>query len=424
MVIAALLVLATVALLQYRLARIQAAALSAQLQELQRTPVTELQRACAEFEATLRAVPDAVIRVASNGTLAPANPAAEALFRGLPSAPRRLEELPLSAKVLGLVGAALQGRSTSPGQLTLDDVQRLVVEGHERRWVARVDSVRAASGLGALLVLSDVTALVQLDQLRVDTVAVASHEFRTPLTTMRMALLMLKESAAGLSARQHDLIATALQGVEQLDVTMSEFLDLTRVEAGQLRLGWDRVHVPALVQQALRALQPQAEDARIALGMNWAEAAPEEVWADPARLRVVLSNLLGNALKYTPRGGRITVRGSAVRDPGALARTALEVSVSDTGEGIPAEFRERIFDRFFRVENSASGASGGRKGSGIGLYLTQQIIEAHGGSIRCDPGENGVGTTLAFVLPAGPLTDERRDAAGPPATRLAGEVGE
>jgi NtrC-family two-component system sensor histidine kinase KinB len=234
-----------------------------------------------------------------------------------------------------------------------------------------------------------------------DLVALASHEFKTPLTTIRMALMMLKERDAHLDSRGQDILATALLGVEQLAETMEEFLDLTRIEAGQLRLTWDSVHVPSLLEQAVRRLRKQTQEAGIELQLDCDADTPEVVWADPGRLRVVLTNLLGNAIKYTPRGGSITLRSSR-QNAGSAAAGLLRLAVTDTGPGIPPEFRDRIFDRFFRVEFAREAADGVRSGSGIGLYLCRQIVEAHGGSIHADSGAGGLGTTIALLLPAAP----------------------
>jgi NtrC-family two-component system sensor histidine kinase KinB len=182
---------------------------------------------------------------------------------------------------------------------------------------------------------------------------------------------------------------------------MEEFLDLTRIEAGQLRLTWDSVHVPSLLEQAVRRLRQQTQEAGIELQLDCDADTPEVVWADPGRLRVVLTNLLGNAIKYTPRGGSITLRSSR-QNAGSAAAGLLRLAVTDTGPGIPPEFRDRIFDRFFRVEFAREAADGVRSGSGIGLYLCRQIVEAHGGSIHADSGAGGLGTTIALLLPAAP----------------------
>jgi NtrC-family two-component system sensor histidine kinase KinB len=151
-------------------------------------------------------------------------------------------------------------------------------------------------------------------------------------------------------------------GVEQLSVLVDEFLDLTRIEAGQLRLQWARVGMRELLDQAVRAAEPLCTGVQLTVE----HGGPDSIAGDPARLAMVVSNLLSNAIKHTPTGGRITVRS-----------TPTEIIVDDSGPGVPAELRERIFERFFRADTTTSGV-------GIGLYIARQVIEAHGGTLRCD----------------------------------------
>jgi NtrC-family two-component system sensor histidine kinase KinB len=122
------------------------------------------------------------------------------------------------------------------------------------------------------------------------------------------------------------------------------------------------------------------------------------VRGDPARLGIVLSNVLTNALKYTPRGGRVTVRVSPVQGTPDGKGGAVQIAVTDTGPGVPEEFRERVFEKFFRVEHHTPNGAKDVRGSGIGLYLCRQIIEAHGGTIRCEAGDDGRGTRIVIQL--------------------------
>jgi NtrC-family two-component system sensor histidine kinase KinB len=118
------------------------------------------------------------------------------------------------------------------------------------------------------------------------------------------------------------------------------------------------------------------------------------------RLGVVFTNLLTNALTYTPRGGMVSIQVTLQQDTTGEGQGLLQIAVTDTGLGIPAEFHERVFEKFFRVEHHRGGGSDGWRGAGIGLYLCRQIIEAHGGSIWCEPGDDGRGTRIAALLTA------------------------
>jgi NtrC-family two-component system sensor histidine kinase KinB len=370
------------------------------LAELRRANIGEVLRAKETLEATLAALPDAVVVVDPEGLVSAANEVAGRVLSAASATPRRVDDLPLPPAAIGALHEALEGTAREDPTMRLDRAIVVSLAGQERRLLPRVVPVPgfSAGRHGAVLVLYDVTDLVRLDEMRMELVAVASHELRTPLTTMRMTLSMLQESASGLSPLQQELLATALLGVEQLATTVDEFLDLTRIEAGQLRLAWDRVDVRALCAQAARAAGPRSEEAGVKLSTAFAEGAPALVLGDAARLQVVVANVLTNALKYTPRGGEVTVRVSSRQSTEPGGPPDLLLAVTDTGPGVPPELRERIFEKFFRVEHHRGG-DGGVRGSGIGLYVSQQIVEAHGGRIACGPGDGGRGTTIEIALP-------------------------
>ena len=251
---------------------------------------------------------------------------------------------------------------------------------------------------GAILVLYDVTDLARLDEMRSELVAVASHELQTPLTTLRMTLLMLQESSDVLPPRQRELLATSLIGVEQLTETVHEFLDLTRIEAGELRLNLDPVHVPRLLADVVRNAEPQAaaQDIRVRLT---AESALPNIIADQRRLRIVFDNIVSNALKYTPCGGEITVSSRVSTSNDDRREPVVAVSVTDTGPGVPAGFRARIFDKFFRLEQQQAENRPHPRGAGIGLYMCRQIVDLHGGYIECTTGGDGKGARITVELP-------------------------
>jgi signal transduction histidine kinase len=249
--------------------------------------------------------------------------------------------------------------------------------------------------------------------IRVELVAVASHELKTPITTMRMTLSLLSEAADQFSSKQREMLETAMLGCEQLSATVDAFLDLTRIEAGELQLSVDQVDLGRLVTDATRVFGSRCDEAGIVLRCAIAPDVPS-ISGDPVRLRMVLSNILSNSLKYTPSGGEIAVevgrsawerpslpsrRGSS--PPSNPPRDAVRIVVSDTGPGIPPEYRELVFEKFFRVEHMKpppDGHSAG--GSGIGLYLSRRVIEAHGGEINCDAPQTGRGTRMTIALPA------------------------
>ena len=209
------------------------------LSEFRRTNIGEVVRAKNTLEATLEALPDAVVLLDASGRVQSMNRAAvKALASAGVFEPRRLEDL----RIDGLdVSAVTMAIATGAGMATPVDLARTIrveQEGAVQRLLPRVVPVPALTPQqgGAVLLLYDVTDLVRLDEMRSELVAVASHELQTPLTTLRMTLLMLQEQSHVLPERERELVATSLMGVEQLTETVHEFLDLTRIEAGELRL--------------------------------------------------------------------------------------------------------------------------------------------------------------------------------------------
>ncbi|HEX5062248.1 MAG TPA: ATP-binding protein [Kofleriaceae bacterium] len=358
-----------------------------ELAEFKRTNIGEVIAAKDTLQATLEALPDAVLVIGNDRKVSATNPrAVEALG---PDSEQKLEELPVRAAVEDV----LQSRAAPDATVDLAKAIELDVGGRKRRLLPRV--VPIAGERGVVLVLSDVTELARLDEMRLELVAVASHELRTPLTTMRMTLSMLQEHATSYVARDRELVTTAMMGVEQLSVLVDEFLDLTRIEAGELRLQMTRVSVREIVDRATKAIGPACEQARVSLDIKYGEL-PSTITGDHARLAMVVSNLLSNALKYTQPGDRIRVTASATTDTATIV-------VEDSGPGVPAEFRERVFERFFRVEHMQESALSSA-GAGIGLYIARQVIEAHGGTIRCSGSPLG-GAQFTVTIPVDSTID-------------------
>lgn len=382
------------------------------LSEFRRTNISEVVRAKNTLEATLEALPDAVVLLDSERRIQSMNRAA---LRALASAGvrklRRLEDLRLEGLDLRALSEAITAGADTVAPVDLSRSIRIERDGTVQRLLPRVVPVPALNPEqgGAILLLYDVTDLVRLDEMRSELVAVASHELQTPLTTLRMTLLMLQEASDRLPDRQRELVTTSLIGVEQLTETVHEFLDLTRIEAGELRLNLEPVHVSTVVAEALRRVQGQAQAQGISVSTH-ADSDPPRISADPVRLRAVFDNILSNALKYTPSGGTITIDADQTTEsPGGVS-----ISVTDTGPGIPPAFRSRIFDKFFRLEHHHADVSPGARGAGIGLYMCRQIVELHGGQIMCTTGPSGLGTRITVTLPslavADPIADEQ---AGP-----------
>jgi NtrC-family two-component system sensor histidine kinase KinB len=372
------------------------------LGEYRRSSLGELLAAKATLESTLDALPDAVLVIAPDGALAALNPPARAILEATGKArAQRLTDLPFAEEHRAAVEAALAGRS--PPHQAPDFQRTFNVVLHDRPGRFLLTAVPIPEfeprRFGAVVVLADVTDFARLDELRTELIGVASHELKSPLTTLRMNLLMLGEKSSGWSARDQQVLAAAVQGCEELSDTIEELLDVTRIEAGQLRLNLAPVDLEAVLAASRRGLQPRFEDARVTLRVM--RETPSVVIGDAARLASVFSNLLTNALKYSPTGGIVTVRLASTQNVGTDGPATVQVTVTDQGPGVPAEFRERVFEKFFRVEHHL-GQREGVRGTGIGLYLCREIIKAHGGTITCGPGDEGRGTRITISLPIAP----------------------
>lgn len=231
--------------------------------------------------------------------------------------------------------------------------------------------------------------LKELDRLKSDFVSNVSHELRTPLTAIKgSADLLLREVAGPLTEKQAHYLSRVRSNTQHLAGLINDLLDLSKIEAGKTELTATRVSLGRLVHEVVETLRPIAAEKLITLDAT----APEPsilVWADRDKVTQVLVNLIGNAIKFTPAQGRVTV--SAARD----GKEWIQVSVNDTGPGIPAEERQKIFDKFYQV------AEEGRqkpKGTGLGLAISKALVELHGGRIWVES-ELNHGSTFSFTLP-------------------------
>ncbi len=372
------------------------------LAEFRRSNLGEVLRAKETLEATLAALPNGVIVIDPDGRVAAANALARSVLQATGTAhAERLSDLPFPSHSLEALRAALQGEHTLETGAKLSRAFSVSLDGRQCKFLLMVVPIPEFSvgRCGAVAVLYDVTDFARLDELRTELIAVASHELKTPLTTLRMNLLLLGEGVDNLTPRQQEILATAVLGCQELASTIDELLDLTRIEAGQLRLDQEMVDLWAVIEHSVGAVRPRYEDAGIVLLLK-RDCERAIVHGDAVRLGVVFRNLLTNALTYTPPGGTVSIQVTSRQNAPVEGKGLLQIAVTDTGPGIPMEFRERVFEKFFRVEHHRGGDSNGARGAGIGLYLCRQIIEAHGGSIWCEPSDDGRGTCIALLLRA------------------------
>ena len=228
------------------------------------------------------------------------------------------------------------------------------------------------------------TRLKEVDQLKADFFSMISHELRTPLTTIKEGTNLLIEGVGGtLTEKQGRLLAIIGAESNRLTGLVNSILDLSKMEAGMMKYTYEQGNIAPLIGRAMTEIAPYAESKKIRLEKR-IHSDIASCRMDGERVLDVLRNLMGNAIKFTQEGGRITVAASP-------AAEGIEVSVSDTGPGISTERLATIFEKF---ENSDQ-----KKGTGLGLAIVRHIVTAHGGKVWAES-ETGKGSKFTFVLPS------------------------
>jgi NtrC-family two-component system sensor histidine kinase KinB len=335
------------------------------------------------MEATLTSAPDPVFVVSREGSHEVRNPAAEQLVQssefpeGFP--PPLAEPL---ARVLAT------GEHYLPTDYSC--VVTLRMGREDRHYLPRILAIgdKLTEFKGAAVVLQDVTKFRLLDDAKTNLVGTVSHELKTPLTSLRMAVyLLLEQKIANLTTTQRELLEGARDDADRLLRILDDLLDLARLEAGASTLDRREQAVGQLVEEVAREARVFIESARQTLVVDIAPGVEHvRFQADSARLRHVFMNLLTNASKYSPAGSAVTLR--AENGPPGFLR----FSVRDQGAGIAPESVARVFERFYRVPGES------KPGAGLGLAIAREIVVAHGGTIACTA-EPGKGSDFHFLLP-------------------------
>lgn len=339
------------------------------------TKIEELSEDRAQLLAVLTSMVEGVMVLDARGHVLQINPALERMFgiarvdaRGRPCA-----ELFRHQQLNNLVATILQARTPREDEIVLPlNGRHLHIEaspaGGERNNEACI-----------VLVFHDVTDLRRLEKIRKDFVANVSHELRTPLTSIKgyvEALLDGGKDDPSVAGRFLDII---LKQSDRLNLIIEDLLELSKIESGQISLREEPIDLRAVVDRALSTIKPIADRKGHRLVTALAPSLPL-IGGDDDRLVQILTNLLDNAIKYTPAGGTITVGAT----PALAAHTAepspsaIDIIVADTGIGIPERDRPRIFERFYRVDKARSRDLGG---TGLGLAIVKHLVEGHGGQV-------------------------------------------
>lgn len=341
-----------------------------------------------ELEAIVRGIGDGIIVTDAERRLLLMNPRAAQIFglREMPASSQPLDELIPNKELLELLDDTL--RSTE--QVAVREIALPPVRDKHPVYQGLAAKIMNADGelAGIVTVLRDITGQKELERMKSNFLSVVSHELKTPLHSIKGFVdIILMGKTGPINAIQRDFLNTVKEQTAQLQRLINDLLEFSRLESGQVKLHPQEVELAGLADEVMEKLAPLAEEGRVKL-ISTLPADFPTVEADRVRLEQVLTNLIDNAIKFTPAGGSITISGEHLGD-------RVRLRVTDTGIGIPMEERERIFDRFYQVD---SGSTRSYRGTGLGLTICKHIVEQHQGRIWVE-GREGEGATFVVELP-------------------------
>jgi two-component system, NtrC family, sensor histidine kinase KinB len=370
------------------------------IQQLRRSELGKLIVAQQMTEATIDSLYDPVLVTDNQGRITKLNPAAEKLF-GLEDANRGkpVAEITGNDRIAMAVSEALSWQRPVVGESIAAAIP-IGLNGSEQAYRLRTTPMRDDQKrlLGTVVMLENITHLKEVDRLKSEFIAVASEQLEEPVREVQMSLHCLIEGAAGeMNDQQRDLLLNCREQVERWERLRMDLLELSQIESGERSPRLAPVRIAELLGATTELLQPQVEARDLVLKLELPPSLPS-VLADRGQIERVLTELIDNAERSTPRGGEIKISAETLDDHVAI-------SVTDTGHGIPPEYLPRIFHRFVRVPGTGS------TGSGLGLAISKRLIEAHGGQISVQS-QIDRGTAFIFTLLAiedvAPSTTRRR----------------
>ncbi|MBI5149355.1 MAG: PAS domain S-box protein [Candidatus Omnitrophica bacterium] len=343
-----------------------------------------------QTDAVIRSIAEGLVVVDAQGKVVMINPAAEKLL-GVSRKDKIGQPISDGAKKDQLISLS---RGSSDGE---DKEIELISQEDETKKVLRASTavIENENGqtIGMVSVLSDITKQKELDQLKANFVAGVSHELRTPIVAIDKSITLILEKEAGeLTATQEQFLSIAQRNLKRLSDLINDLLDLSKLEAGKMELRRKPTSVNNVIQETIDTLNNWARTKTITLEKHVEDMLPE-IDVDPDRVTQVLTNLIGNAVKFTPNGGKIIVEARLSDD-----KKNVRLMVQDNGIGIAQEHLPKLFSKFYQAgERVASDISG----TGIGLSICKEIVELHGGNIWVES-EKDQGAKFIFNLPVNP----------------------
>jgi len=337
-------------------------------------------------EAIITNFTDGLLIFDEEGKLSSINPQAEGFLRV------KLEEV---------VGKSLLELATIPNFLPLIEILGKGIKGIFRKEieitegliveVSAIPIILEEKKIGTSVILHDITREKMIERMKTEFVSLSAHQLRTPLSAIKWTLRMLLDGDLGkITAEQKEFLEKTYKSNERMINLINDLLDVTRIEEGRYLDKPVFTNIEPIVQFVINSFKNEIE--RKGLELEFIKPSSEEkipeVKIDVEKIRLAIQNLLENAIRYTKAGGKITVSLKHREDK-------IEFSIKDTGVGIPKDQQARVFSKFFRGSNVIRLET---EGSGLGLFITKNIIEAHGGRIWFESKE-GEGTTFYFTLP-------------------------
>jgi NtrC-family two-component system sensor histidine kinase KinB len=358
--------------------------MAAKLRDYRQSTTEQIVEAQQTMAAALRAFPDPILVLSRERGVRLQNAAADRFLREIG------DPLALPALRAAVDGVLRGGPDYRPN--SFDKALTFRAGDEERHFLPQALAMRDDGGAlsGIVVALQDVTRFRMADDLKTNLIATVSHELKTPLTSVQMAVyLLLEEGVGALTPKQAELLIAARNNSEKLLEMIETLLDLARFEGGASLIEKQAVAPDALLREALEREKDFLRERGFTVAVEIEAGLPRVAVSRP-RLLQVFANLISNAVKYSPRRGCITL--SLRRETGSLVRFA----VRDEGIGIPADAQRRIFEKFFRVSEAD------QEGAGLGLAMAREIVAAHGGAVGVESAP-GKGSEFFFTLPAAPV---------------------
>jgi two-component system phosphate regulon sensor histidine kinase PhoR len=346
------------------------------------------------FEATMTGMREGLLVVDQEMRVVASNPAAHQLFN-LSSGKlnsQRLTQLTRNPAIYSAFLDALQGTERSGVKVETHGPERLIFDlrvvplnSSNGRPANRSDRTQPALPQGALGVFIDVTRIERLERVRQEFLSNISHELRTPLTSILAFVETLETSALEDQESAKRFLAIIRKNAARMNTLISDIIELSAIESGNVTVRAEQVSLAPLVTEVISSLAAQASARAIIVDNEMPISAT--VFGDARRLEQMLTNLIDNAIKFNREGGKVTVKFErSSRD---------QIMIVDTGEGIPAQYLDRLFERFYRVDRARSREVGG---TGLGLAIVKHLARAHGGEVSVTS-ELGKGSTFTIELP-------------------------